>query len=222
MPAAISEQQFAESRRHMVDAQLRARDITDPDVLDAMLRVPRHRFVPQELQAWAYVDHPLPLTDGQTISQPYIVALMTQLARVTRQSKALEIGVGSGYQTAILAELCGEVFGIEIVTSLATSAVERLAQLGYRNVTIRNGDGYAGWSEESPFDVILVAAAPPHIPPLLVEQLAPGGRLVLPVGDFQQHLVVVEKSHDGVVRQLGITPVAFVPMTGEAQRSSVR
>jgi len=220
MTAAIPEQQFAESRRHMVAAQLRGRDITDPDVLDAMSRVPRHRFVPRELQAWAYADHPLPLTDGQTISQPYIVALMSQLARPTRQCKALEIGVGSGYQTAILAELCAEVFGVEIVASLAVSAGERLAQLGYKNVTIRNGDGYAGWPEESPFDVILVAAAPPHVPPRLVEQLAPGGRLVLPVGEFQQNLVVVEKSRDGLVHQFGITPVAFVPMTGEAQRLS--
>lgn len=222
MTPVISEQQFAAARRHMVDVQLRARDITDPNVLDAMLRVPRHHFVPQELQAWAYDDHPLPLTDGQTISQPYIVALMTQLARPTRQSKALEIGVGSGYQTAVLSELCAEVFGVEIVTRLAASAGERLARLGYQNVTIRNGDGYAGWPERSPFDLILVAAAPPHVPPRLVEQLAPGGRLVLPVGDFQQHLIVVEKSPDGAIRQLGITPVVFVPMTGEAQQFSSR
>ncbi|MFO0871452.1 MAG: protein-L-isoaspartate(D-aspartate) O-methyltransferase [Pirellulales bacterium] len=201
-------------------AAQRSRDIVDPQVLAAMAEVPRHEFVPPWFRESAYEDCPLPLADGQTISQPYIVALMTQLARPQPHSRALEVGVGSGYQSAILSRLCRHVFGVEIVAGLAHSAQERLARLGYHNITVRLGDGTAGWPEEAPFDIILVAAAPPRIPPALIDQLAPGGRLVLPVGNFQQVLLRIEKLPDGQLEQQAITPVSFVPMTGAIQRSS--
>jgi protein-L-isoaspartate(D-aspartate) O-methyltransferase len=209
---------FAAARQRMVDEQLRGRDITDPNVLKAMGRVARDRFAPTEMQSRAYEDHPLPIGLGQTISQPYIVALMTQLARPTPPSRALEIGVGSGYQTAILAELCKEVYGVEILRPLADGARERLAALGYRNVTIRCGDGYRGWPEHAPFDVILVTAAPDHVPQPLLEQLAPGGRLVIPVGRGFQELLLIEKRADGSLNRRSVAPVQFVPMTGEAER----
>jgi protein-L-isoaspartate(D-aspartate) O-methyltransferase len=202
----------------MVDSQMAARDIDDPRVLDAMRRTPRHLFVPDHLQDSAYADRPLPIGHGQTISQPYIVALMTQLARPRPDSRALDIGTGSGYQAAVLSVLCKEVYGIEIVPALADEAKQRLADLEYTNVTVRCGDGYRGWQEYAPFDLIIVAAAPDHIPPALIEQLAPGGRLVLPVGDYYQNLVVVEKQQDGQTREWTVAPVAFVPMTGEARR----
>lgn len=206
------------ARRAMVEADLAGRDITDRRVLDAMGRVPRHQFVPLELRPNAYDDRPLPIGFGQTISQPYIVALMTQLAQPRAESRALDVGTGSGYQAAVLAELCKEVYGIEIVESLAKDAAERLRRLGYSNVTVRAGDGYRGWPEKAPFDLIIVAAAPDHVPPALVEQLAPGGRLVLPVGRSYQQLIVVEKLPDGTTRQRRAGAVAFVPMTGEAER----
>jgi protein-L-isoaspartate(D-aspartate) O-methyltransferase len=208
---------FATARREMVYHQLRRRDITDPNVLTVMGQVARERFVPPELHAKAYSDHPLPIGLGQTISQPYVVALMTQLARPTPQSRALEVGVGSGYQTAILASLCKEVYGIEILQSLANDAQQRLAALGYRNVTIRCGDGYRGWPEHSPFDLILVTAAPDHVPKPLIEQLAVGGRLVIPVGRGYQDLLLLEKRPDGSVSRQSTVPVQFVPMTGEAE-----
>jgi protein-L-isoaspartate(D-aspartate) O-methyltransferase len=165
----------------------------------------------------AYKDYPLPIGLGQTISQPYIVALMTQLVRPTPRSRALEIGVGSGYQMAILAELCHEVYGIEIVNVLALDADKRLAGLGYKNVAIRCGDGYEGWSEHAPFDVIIVSAAPDHVPQPLIDQLAVGGRLVIPVGRYSQDLVLIEKRPDGSLHRTSIAPVQFVPMTGEAE-----
>ncbi len=208
---------FAAARRRMVDEQLHGRDITDPNVLKAMGRVARERFAPAEMQSQAYEDHPLPIGLGQTISQPYIVALMTQLARPTPQSRALEIGVGSGYQAAILAELCKEVYGVEILRPLADNARERLAALGYKNVTIRCGDGYRGWPEHALFDVILVTAAPDHVPQPLVEQLAPGGRLVIPIGRGFQELLLIEKRVDGSLDRRSVAPVQFVPMTGEAE-----
>lgn len=192
----------------------------DRRVMEAMAKVPRHAFVPDHLQLSAYANRPLPIGHGQTISQPYIVALMTQLARPQPHSRALEVGVGSGYQSAILSRLCRQVFGVEIVAGLAHSAQERLARLGYQNITVRLGDGTAGWPEEAPFDIILVAAAPPRVPPALVDQLAPGGRLVLPVGDYQQVLLRITKLPDGQLEQQAITPVSFVPMTGAIQRSS--
>jgi protein-L-isoaspartate(D-aspartate) O-methyltransferase len=210
--------QLIQARRQMVDRDLRGRDIEDRRVLEAMARVPRHRFVAKDLQYAAYADHPLPIGQGQTISQPYIVALMTQLARPGPKSRALDIGTGSGYQAAVLGELCKEVFSIEIVKPLAEEATKRLAELGYKNVTVRQGDGYRGWPKHAPFDVIIVAAAPDHVPQPLLEQLAPGGRLVIPVGRWYQELTVIEKRKDGTLRRTSVVPVAFVPMTGEAQK----
>ena len=209
---------FVEARRRMVEEQLSGRDITDPKVLEVMGRVARQRFVQKDMQPLAYVDHALPIAQRQTISQPYIVALMTQTARPTSKSRALEIGTGSGYQTAVLAELCKEVYSIEILKPLADSARERLAALGYKNVTIRSGDGYQGWREHAPFDVILVTAAPDHVPQALVEQLAVEGRMVIPVGRYIQELLVLEKQQDGTMRRKSVAPVRFVPMTGEAQK----
>ena len=210
-------EQHRQRRTQMVEQQLAARDIVDQRVLDAMNRVARHQFVAKSSQSTAYVDSPLPIGHGQTISQPYIVALMTQLVQPTRQAKALDIGTGSGYQAAVLAELVEDVYSIEILEPLAEEARTRLDSLGYNNIHVRYGDGYRGWPEEAPFDVIVVAAAPDHVPEALVEQLAPGGRLVIPVGRFYQNLLVIERAEDGTVSQRNIAPVAFVPMTGEAQ-----
>ena len=207
----------AEARARMVSRQLRQRDINHPGVLEAMGRIPRHLFVPPGMQSRAYEDGPLPIGLDQTISQPYIVALMTQLARPHKKARALDVGTGSGYQAAVLAELVEHVYGVEILCPLADDARKRLATLGYRNVTVRCGDGYAGWEEHAPFDVIIVAAAPAEIPPPLVDQLAPGGRLVIPVGEHAQELVVVEKGKDGVLRRHGGIGVRFVPMTGKAR-----
>ncbi|NMC19729.1 MAG: protein-L-isoaspartate(D-aspartate) O-methyltransferase [Thermogutta sp.] len=209
---------FLAARRRMVEEQLAARDIRDPRVLEAMLRVPRHRFVPENVLHEAYDDHPLPIGHGQTISQPYIVALMTQLAAPRPESRALDVGTGSGYQAAVLAELCREVYSIEILEPLAVEAAERLKQLGYKNVTVRAGDGYQGWPEKAPFDLIIVAAAPDHVPQPLIDQLAPGGRLVIPVGEARQELLLIVKGEDGVIRRESVAPVMFVPMTGEAMR----
>jgi len=210
-------ERFREARRRMVERQLRGRDITDARVLSVMGRVPRHRFVAPGLDAEAYDDHPLSIGHGQTISQPYIVALMTQLAAPQRESRALDVGTGSGYQAAVLAELCKEVYSVEIVKSLADEARKRLSDLGYKNITVRAGDGYRGWPEHAPFEIIVVAAAPDHVPQPLVDQLAPGGRLVLPVGGYSQRLMVIEKQKDGTIRRRSVAPVMFVPMTGEAQ-----
>ncbi len=209
---------FADQRRHMMDEQIRGRGITDERLLVAMERVPRHRFVPDELQSLAYADRPLPIGHDQTISQPYLVALMTEQGRPGRQSRALDVGTGSGYQAAVLAEVCQDVYSIEIVPELADDAAKRLTSLGYGRVMVRSGDGYRGWPEHAPFDVIIVAAAPDHVPQPLVDQLAPGGRLVIPVGRYFQDLLVLEKRSDGSLHRRNIAPVAFVPMTGEAQR----
>jgi len=208
------EETYDEPRRRMVEEQLRARDIEDPRVLAAMGRVPRHLFVPAALRFRAYADHPLPIGNGQTISQPYIVALMTQLAEVEPDDVVLEIGTGSGYQAAVLSEIAREVYTIEIVPDLAETAKARLAEIGYRNVTVRTGDGYLGWKERAPFDAILVTAAAPEVPPPLVEQLGPGGILVIPVGPQSQvqSLLRIQKAADGstVIRE--ILPVVFVPL----------
>jgi protein-L-isoaspartate(D-aspartate) O-methyltransferase len=199
--------------RQMVDSQIRGRGVRDERVLDAMRRVPRHEFVPVDQQQMAYGDHPLPIGYGQTISQPYIVGFMTEALMLTESDVVLEIGTGSGYQAAILAEIAREVYSIELVPALAERARETLARLGYRNVHIRAGDGYQGWPEHAPFSRIIVTAAPEEIPRALVEQLAVGGRMVLPVGPSagDQELRILTKSEDGIatVRSL---PVRFVPM----------
>jgi protein-L-isoaspartate(D-aspartate) O-methyltransferase len=209
---------YALARQRMVERQLRRRDITDEKVLEAIGRVARHQFVPAEERHEAYKDHPVPIGFDQTISQPYIVALMTQLVRSTAECRALEVGIGSGYQAAVLAELCGQVYGVEIIAPLAEAARLRLAVLGYRNVVIRAGDGYQGWADHAPFDVIIVSAAPDHVPQPLLDQLAGGGRMVIPVGRYSQELVLIEKRLDGGLVRTPVTPVQFVPMTGEAQR----
>jgi protein-L-isoaspartate(D-aspartate) O-methyltransferase len=206
------ESRFAQWRKEMVEQQLRGRGICDECVLDAMLRIPRHRFVDKEMRCDAYGDYPLPIGFGQTISQPYIVALMTELAQPFSDARALEVGTGSGYQAAVLAELCKEVFGIELVKPLAQKANALLKELGYTNAHVQQGDGYFGWPEHAPFDVIVVAAAPPQVPQPLVEQLAPGGRMVIPVGELWQDLLVVEKDQEGRVHECRFAPVAFVPM----------
>lgn len=208
----------AAEREAMVTRQLAGRDITDRRVLAAMRTIPRHEFVPPEIADAAYQDSPLPIGLGQTISQPYIVALMTQLGRPGPASRALDVGTGSGYQAAVLAEVAGTVYSIEILCELAREAEARLARLGYRNVEVRCGDGYRGWPEAAPFDVIIVAAAPEEIPQPLIDQLAPGGRLVIPVGEGHQELIVVERARDGSISRFSAGGVRFVPMTGEAQK----
>jgi protein-L-isoaspartate(D-aspartate) O-methyltransferase len=204
---------YANDRKQLVDRFLRGRDIDDPRVLAAMETVPRHHFVPAELIDEAYEDRPLPIGHDVTISQPYIVALMTQLAGVQPRERVLEVGTGSGYQAAVLAELGAEVYSIERIEALATQAQTLLESLGYANVHVRYGDGYAGWPERAPFDAILLTAAPPEIPTALTDQLARGGRLVAPVGaevGFQE-LVVIERTSSGLRRQR-VTDVGFVPM----------
>ncbi|HEV2295304.1 MAG TPA: protein-L-isoaspartate(D-aspartate) O-methyltransferase [Tepidisphaeraceae bacterium] len=213
-----AEARFARERAEMVRTQLAARDITDQRVLEAMGRVPRHRFVPAEHAGEAYGDHPLPIGHGQTISQPYIVALMTQLAQVKRGDRVLDIGTGSGYQAAVLAEMGADVASIEIVPELAAEAKERLAALNYKTVEVRAGDGYRGWPERAPFEAMILAAAAPEIPKPLIEQLAVGGRLVLPVGgSYGQELLVITKQADGSLKRETVAPVMFVPMTGEVR-----
>jgi len=201
----------------MVQEQLEARGIHDPRVLAALRKVPRHLFVPDPQSAHAYEDRPLPIGEGQTISQPFIVAAMTELAAAGPDARVLEIGTGSGYQAAVLAELAREVYTIEIVEPLAARADALLRQLGYANVKTRAGDGYRGWPEAAPFDAIVVTAAPPRIPEPLKQQLKPGGRLVVPVGETMQKLVVVTRTDDGFSERT-VLPVRFVPMTGEAQK----
>jgi len=207
---------FARQREKMVNEQLRARDIKDERVLAAMLKVPRHEFVTPEFTELAYQDGALPIRQGQTISQPYIVAHMTELLELRAGDRVLEVGTGSGYQAAVLAEIAAEVFTIEIIPELQREASEILGKLGYTNIRFRVGDGYAGWPEHAPFDKIIVTAAPEDIPKPLIDQLTDGGRLVIPVGGINQELVVVDKEKSGVTRRSSI-PVRFVPMTGKAQ-----
>jgi protein-L-isoaspartate(D-aspartate) O-methyltransferase len=216
-PAAADDGRFADERAAMVRTQLAARDITDRRVLETMGRVPRHRFVLPAYERRAYADRPLPINQGQTISQPYIVALMTQLAEVEPGDRVLDIGTGSGYQAAVLADLGADVASIEIVPELAAEAKARLAELKYDKVEVRAGDGYRGWPERAPFTAIILAAAAPKVPQPLVDQLAPGGKLVLPVGDHAQELLVITKQADGSVKRETVAPVMFVPMTGEVR-----
>ncbi|MCS7315192.1 MAG: protein-L-isoaspartate(D-aspartate) O-methyltransferase [Bryobacterales bacterium] len=205
---------WAAARERMVREQIEERGVRHPDVLRVMRQTPRHLFLPERLRSQAYEDHPVPIGYGQTISQPYIVALMTELLEPHRDAKVLEIGTGSGYQAAVLAPLVRHVYTIEIVRELAESAAELLKKLGYHNVTVRWGDGYLGWPEEAPFDRIIVTAAPPEVPKALLDQLKPGGKLVAPVGSsiFGQDLIVIEKTPDGKIRRRSVLPVMFVPM----------
>ncbi|MCZ6596603.1 MAG: protein-L-isoaspartate(D-aspartate) O-methyltransferase [Planctomycetota bacterium] len=203
-------------REMMVEDQLVARRITDPAVLAAARSVPRHLFVPDEVAHLAYEDRPLPIGYGQTISQPFVVAFMTEALRLEPDDKVLEVGTGSGYQAAVLAEIVGDVFTIEIVEELADRAAATLRSLEVHNVHVRAGDGYRGWPEEAPFDAIMVTAAPDHVPEPLMGQLRVGGRLVLPVGEFRQNLKLIVRTEDGYEEE-DILPVRFVPMTGEAQ-----
>ena len=216
---AVPSDADVERRVRMVDTQIVARGVRDPRVLAAMRKVPRHLFVDASQRAQAYEDHPLPIPGNQTISQPYIVALMSELLELKPGARVLEIGTGSGYQSAVLAELAGEVYTIEIVPELARLAATRLQELHYDNVTVREGDGYRGWPEHAPFDAIIVTAAPERIPEPLVDQLAPGGVMVIPVGGFFQELKVFHKSADGKVTEKDILPVRFVPMTGEIEKT---
>jgi protein-L-isoaspartate(D-aspartate) O-methyltransferase len=215
---------FATARKQMVKEQLKGRDITDSRVLEIMARIPRHLFVPKRLSSEAYEDHPLPIGEGQTISQPYIVALMTQVLAIKPGEKVLEIGTGSGYQAAVLSDLLsasrGEVYTIEIRPRLAKEASKRLMDFGYTNVRVREGDGYFGWPEAAPFDAIMITAAVNHIPPPLIKQLKPGGRLVLPLGSttFFQTLTLITKRDAGRMDVQHLTSVMFVPMIGEAQK----
>ncbi len=210
---------YARKRARMVATQLASRDITDQRVLEVMGRIPRHLFVGSAYREQAYEDYPLPIDEGQTISQPYIVALMTQCLGVQRGHKVLEIGTGSGYQAAVLAELTDQVYSIEIRENLAKKAAETLRKLGYENVHVKWGDGYFGWPEESPFDAIIVTCAVNHIPPPLLEQLREGGRLVIPLGStlYFQTLTLISKI-EGKPRVKHISGVRFVPMIGEAEK----
>lgn len=211
---------FEFARKEMVEDQIKSRGIHDKSVLQAMLKVPRHLFVEPEYLSRAYSDRALPIKENQTISQPYIVALMTQSATLKADDRVLEIGTGSAYQAAVLAEIVKEVYTIEIVEPLARMAESRLKELGYNNVTVRHGDGYQGWQEKSPFDAIFITAAAPKIPQRLVEQLKVGGRMVLPLGrtGLSQDLMVLTKQDDGSLTEKFIAGVVFVPMTGEIRK----
>jgi protein-L-isoaspartate(D-aspartate) O-methyltransferase len=198
----------------MINEQLKARDISDQRVLDAMLKVPRHLFVPAGLRGEAYNDSPLPIGHDQTISQPYIVAFMTQALKIAPEHRILEIGTGSGYQAAILGLLAREVYTIEILEPLAGRARATLAEQGHRNVHVRHGNGYLGWPEQAPFDRIMVTAAPDEVPPALVEQLKVGGLMAIPVGTDSQELRILRRTTTGV-EILETLPVRFVPMTGK-------
>ena len=202
---------FTSQREALADS-LGQRGIRDKRVLDAIRSVPRHAFVPQTQHPWAYSDTPLPIGLGQTISQPFVVAVMTELLDVRGHHRVLEIGTGSGYQAAILSGLVKEVFTIELEPELARSGAERLRLLGYSNVIVKQGDGYRGWPEQSPFDRVIVTAAPPEVPQSLIDQLKPGGRLVAPVGRGEQWLQVIDKGHDGKIKRQSVLPVRFVPM----------
>ena len=207
---------FLRSRLDMVKTQLVTRDVRDENVLKAMETVPRHEFVPPEYVKQAYADHPLPIGYGQTISQPYIVAIMTEHLRLRKDSRVLEIGAGSGYQAAILSQLVDEVYSVEIIPELCSLARERLASLGYDNVSLKCADGYYGWAEHAPYDAIIVTCAPDHIPQPLIKQLVDGGRMVLPVGPpgAYQVLWLVERQGEGT-RTERLMGVAFVPLTGQ-------
>ena len=211
--------EWAEARKRMVDTQLISRDIRDTRVIDAMHKVPRHLFVPPAERLHAYIDSPLPIGYSQTISQPYIVAYMTQALEVQPTDRVLEIGTGSGYQAAVLAELANQVYTIEIIAALAQRARETLGSLGYRNIHVRTGNGYLGWEERAPYDRIMVTAAPEQVPPALVRQLKIGGLMAIPVGRFSQELKILRRTSGGM-ETLRTLPVRFVPMTGDPSQAA--
>jgi protein-L-isoaspartate(D-aspartate) O-methyltransferase len=222
----VSADDFAMQRQQLVkeiDAEVKAtslyldKEALDPKVMQAIATVPRHQFVPEHQQSYAYENRPLPIGYGQTISQPYIVAIMTDLLKINGQSKVLELGTGSGYQAAILSQLIDKIFTIEIVEPLGKKAKQRLAKLGYDNVRVKIGDGYYGWEEHAPFDAIIVTAAASHIPPPLVKQLKKGGNMIIPVGTafMTQQLLLITKQQDGKIISKQILPVRFVPVTGK-------
>ena len=210
----------AEERTRMVSAQIEARAVKDPNVLKAMRVVPRHAFVRPTEQRYAYIDRPLPIDMDQTISQPYIVAFMTETLKLDPNSVVFEVGTGSGYQAAVCAEICKEVYTIEIVEELAKSAKSRLKELGYRNVFVKAGDAFFGWKEHAPYDAIIGTAAAGRVPEPLLEQLKPGGRMILPEGSpwGDQYLILITKDKDGKLERSNVMPVRFVPMTGEVQK----
>jgi protein-L-isoaspartate(D-aspartate) O-methyltransferase len=210
---------YQKPREHMVDFDIEARGVRDPEVLRAMRAVPRHEFVLPDYLNLAYADHPLPIGYGQTISQPYIVAVMTELLRLKRGDRVLEVGTGSGYQAAVLAQLTGEVYSVEIIEELHKRATEVLERLGYDEIQTKHADGYYGWEEHAPYDAIIVTAAPDHIPQPLLQQLKDGGRLVVPVGPpgWHQTLWLIEKQGEEVVSK-SVMGVVFVPLTGEHSR----
>ncbi|HMP89847.1 MAG TPA: protein-L-isoaspartate(D-aspartate) O-methyltransferase [Kiritimatiellia bacterium] len=201
----------------MIEYHLKGRGISDSRVLEAMATTPRHKFVPENLQVFSYADQPLPIGLGQTISQPYIVAIMTELLKPEPEHVVFEVGTGSGYQAAVLSPLVKEVYTVEIVPELGEMSAKRLRELGYDNVHVRIGDGYAGWPERAPFDRIIVTCGAEEIPPPLIEQLKPSGIMVIPVGPFNQvqELMVIEKAEDGEITTRAVMPVRFVPLTGE-------
>jgi len=208
---AQAPEEHARARERMVQEQLEGRDIRDPRVLEAMRHVPRHELVPQGVRPYAYEDRPLPIGRGQTISQPYVVAAMTEALALDGHERVLEVGTGSGYQAAVLSSLCREVYSIELEPELADRARADLDRLGYHNVHVRRGDGYRGWPEQAPFDAIVVTAAPPEVPQALIEQLAVGGRMAIPVGETFQDLLLLRRTDEGVERKV-LMGVRFVPM----------
>lgn len=213
---SASTEGFKEKRRLMVEHQIRGRGIQDEAVLQSMMKVERHRFVRASEWESAYADSPLPIGEGQTISQPFIVAYMTEAANLSSSEKVLEIGTGSGYQAAILGEIAKEVYTIEIISTLAERARATLSELGYKNVFVKTGNGYLGWPEHAPFDAIVVTAAPDSVPQALVDQLGINGRMVIPVGTFNQQMLIITRTSEGVVERKTI-PVRFVPMTGKPE-----
>lgn len=213
-----SEEMYEKMRLTMVREQIERRGVKNKNVLDAIRKVPRHKFVPVHLQKYAYADEPLPIGEDQTISQPYIVAFMTEQLQLKPGYKVLEIGTGSGYQAAILGEISDSVFTIEIVDVLAQRAKETLENLGYKHIFVKSGDGYKGWPEQAPFDAIIITAAPTKIPQPLVKQLKIGGRMILPLGEYSQELVLLEKNNEKDVTKKPLLPVRFVPMTGEIEK----